>query len=211
MKSAIFRRIFPVLTIFLYVSASVYSQENTVPAAEPETVFIDFLFNEYIELEKQIFEETDDSESISAETLEKIGVLENKAVSANRKDIISRLRMLNFIIESDVYENELNLNADTALHSIRETEKIYRRTKSTEKIGRKAFGITIGTAVVSGTIFAASSLASSGYYEKYTQTEYADQAAFYLFWWQLLEDVSTGSAILTVASSAAAGILAAVF
>jgi hypothetical protein len=151
---------------------------------------------------------TDDISTLNTKAIDEM--LE-RAMDENRNDIISRLIMLKFVVETEIENQAVKVNAEEMIAGIAAEEKKYRMAAGVEKIGRRAVKISIGTAIASGSIYAASALISNDYYRKYTETEYEDQAAFYLFWWQLLEQVSIISAVTALVSSSTAGILSAVF
>ena len=197
------------LVLTSLVSGSIWAQDSEaiIPDA---SVYFDFLFNEYIVLETSILELID-AQEIGHDDIYAIDKMLAEAESENRSDVVSRLNMLRFVAETEIQRRELETNAEAVIAGITAEEAEFRAADSAGKIGRTAVKISIGTAIASGTVFAASALISEDYYRKYTETEYADQAAFYLFWWQFLDNVSLVSAVTAVVSSAAAGILSAIF
>lgn len=202
-------KIIIIITLFAGVTGSLYAQE-TEPVETATPVYSDILFNNYIELETSILEMIG-TESMGTDALTSINEMLLKMETENRTDILSRLNMLKFVVESEIKNLEREANTEQLIAEFTAEEAKYRTQTAARKIGQTAMEISIGTAIVSGSIFAASALISGDYYKKYTETEYADQAAFYLFWWQLLDNISIVSAVTAIVSSTAAGILAAVF
>ena len=207
------RRIFFTAAFIALLAAAiapVFSQEEVESETEPAVIteYSDQLFSEYIVLETGILEKHSEG-SLSSYNLSEIERLRIKAVNENRDDVVSRLDMLAFVVNEGLASQTAALSPVKVLSGIEAVETEYRRELAAKKAISSATGISIGTAIVSGTIFAVSSISSVEFYDKYTASESADQAGFYLFWWQFLEKVSFFSALTTVVSGISAGIFAA--
>jgi len=196
------------IIILLSTALPIFSQEAEI--SEPETIYSDILFNEYVELETRILQKYEDG-SLDHYNLGEIERQRVNAVKENRKDVISRLDMLSFVVKSGLDDQSITEDADKVRFEIASVANKYRAETANAIAIKKAANVSISTAIASGTIFALSAMISNEYYNKYTQTELADQAAFYLFWWQFLERVSFAGAITTVISGTAAGILTALY
>ena len=195
--------LFIIMPLLLLQAAAVFSQDSA------GLMYSDKLFNDYIMLEDSLLLKYE-QQTLSKEDLTELRTFRALAADSGREDLLSRVDMLNFIIKTEIETSYLNSNADAALENMKDAERKKRIKNAAVKTGRTVTGISIGAALISGTIYAASTIIASDYYDKYTQTEYADQAAFYLFWWQLLDKVSVISIITTLTTSVTAGILAAV-
>ena len=213
-----------VICLFSLFLFPVHSQEaapgtDTITAAETaaeavitediDIEYIDPLFSEYIELETMLLEKYSNG-SLENYNLGEIEALRLKAEKENRSDVISRLDMLSFVVSEGLSRQTEDADAERVISEIQAAEKEYRREISNRKGLEAATGISLGTAIASSSIFTLSAIFSSDFYNKYTAAESADQAGFYLFWWQFLEKVSLFSAITSVVSGLSAGILAAV-
>jgi hypothetical protein len=193
--------------LFLLLISTIF----TVPIFSQETedsgVYVDKLFNDYIELEDAFLEK----EVITGTELGALWKLKREAEAAGRRDILSRLEMLEFIAETLNEQNRRSSEPDAVLAEIAEAEQRRLEEKRLLETGRTAKIASITAAAVSGSLFLSSSILYDIYHSKYINSGYADQAAFFLFWWQIFEQVSIYSGLTTIALSAAAGILNAVF
>ncbi len=197
-------------SVVLFTAGMTAFGQDTAETSVPEAIFTDVLFNDYIQLETMLLGNYT-AKTLNTYDLGRIESLRQQAAAANRRDILNRLDMLEFIVRDGLKEQEAGTDPEAFLAALKDEERKYRAEAAAAKTARTVTGISIGTAIASGTIFAASALISSDYYTKYTETEYADQAAFYLFWWQTLDTVSLVSAITTLAAAAAAGIFAVIY
>ncbi len=189
-----------ILILFLLLPlGTVYGQESEV--------YVDELLNRYMELENSIIE----NQSLTESDITDIDNLINTAINENRRDIISRARMLKFIAESSINKNRTVQNSTEITASLLLAEKDRINSGRTEKLIKSLTTADLWVAGVSTVVFAASAAGYEHFFNKYTETEYNDQAAFYLFWWQLLEDTSIISGITAVTTLLTAGILSAVF
>ena len=189
-----------ILILFLLLPlGTVYGQESEV--------YVDELLNRYMELENSIIE----NQSLTESDITDIDNLINTAINENRRDIISRARMLKFIAESSINENRTVQNSTEITASLLQAEKDRINSGRTEKLIKSLTTADLWVAGVSTVVFAASAAGYEHFFNKYTETEYNDQAAFYLFWWQLLEDTSIISGITALTTLLTAGILSAVF
>lgn len=200
---------FKALLILTLAAASVIPIFSQDIETELTAAYFDTLFNKYIELETDILQNYEDGSLISY----KLGIIENlrkEAVDEGRADIISRLDMLSFVVRTGIEDQTVIETSGAVLAQIAEAEKEARSRAAIQKAMSTGAWVSIGSSIVSGSVFAAAALISSDFYNKYTRTEYADQAAFYLFWWQFLEKVSAVSAVTTIITGTAAGIFAAI-
>lgn len=203
MKTNYMKSALTAFLLFFLLTFDLFSQQAD------GSMFVDTLFNEYIALEDSLLLRADGS-GFNEKDLVELENLMLKAEEAGRADIQSRIDMLSFVVATEIEAARTETESGTILKGISDSERKKRNEGKAEKTAKTFMGISVGTAILSGSIFAVSALASSNYYGKYTETEYADQAAFYLFWWQLLEQTAFVSALTTAAASLAAGILAAV-
>ncbi len=175
--------------------------------AQESEVYVDELLNSYMELETSIIE----NPALTESEITDIDNLINSALNENRRDIISRARMLKFIAESSIEEQNKAQNSIEITASMHQAEKDRINSGRTEKLIKNLTTADLWVAGVSTVVFAASAAGYEHFFNKYTETEYADQAAFYLFWWQLLEETSIISGITALTTLLTAGILSAVF
>ncbi|MDC7125041.1 MAG: hypothetical protein PQJ46_05710, partial [Spirochaetales bacterium] len=175
-----------------------------------EELYSDKILNNYMELENSIIEKIN-NDSITILDIEQIEKMKAEIEESNRSDIKSQLDMLKFIAETSISEETRTTDASQIIKQLSAEEKELRTRHKKERAGQIATEVSIGTAIVSGTIFAVSSIIYSTYYEQYTESQSSENAAFYLFWWQIMEEVSILSGVTTIISSATAGILSVLF
>lgn len=199
----VFKRNIIVFIFLILLKATALFSQNTESEA-----YLDLLFNQYIELETSALKQIESGE-IDSQVLVKIDNMLLQTAEEQRDDLSSRLKMLRFAVETEISTRNRVLNADVFISKIAEAEKNRKDDIESARIRKNITGISIGTAAAAGVVFAVSSFVSQNYYDKYLQTEITDQAAFYLFWWQFLDNISTASAAVTIISSATAGIFTA--
>ncbi|MDC7225376.1 MAG: hypothetical protein PQJ61_01280 [Spirochaetales bacterium] len=198
--------------IFCIIIASasilpIFAQET---GPDYENVYYDELFNEYLELETTLLQKIDER-NLQSYNLGEIESLKFKAETENRYDVISRLEMLSYVVKTALEEEYTEVNAEALMAGMTDAEKRYQEEKTAAGILPTASTISIATAFTAGAVYAASAILTSSFYSKYTATESADDAAFYMFWWQFFEDVSIAGAVTTILSGTAAGITAALY
>ena len=202
------------LLIMLLIPAlfSSAQQAEEAPAAEAAgdaapDVYIDRLFNDYIELEDRLLAAESPDISDRGPILKMLA----EARKQGRDDIISRLEMLDFIISSRLTDQKLAAQPELELSLVKEAEQLRAAREAGEAAGRAAADISLISAAVSSAVYLSSTILYESFYSQYTAQQDAGQAAFYLFWWQIFETTSVISGFSTIGLSLTAGILAAVF
>jgi hypothetical protein len=193
--------------LFLLIISTIFTARIFSQEAGDAGVYVDQLFNKYIELENSFLQK----EVITRAELGALRRLRREAEEAGRRDILSRLEMLEFIARTLNEQDLRSSGPDAILAEIAEAEQQRLEERRLLETGRTIKIATITAAAVSGSLFLSSSILYDIYHSKYINSVYADQAAFFLFWWQIFEQVSIYSGLTTIAASAAAGILNAVF
>ena len=215
---ALGRKAVSFLFLLLTTSSALFGQtiEEALPAVgapptepvEPtEIVYTDLLFNKYIELENRIL--LDEAE-LSQELYE-IRQFKVEVESAGRRDILSRLEMLSFIVKTRLDESLRITEAESITGKIISDEELRLAGTAAKNSQGVLTAAAIGTTLVSGIIFLGSSIIYEDFYNKYTATDYADQGAFYLFWWQTCKTTSMISGLTTAVAALTSGIFAIIF
>ncbi len=188
--------------LFLPITLSAQETEETEPV-----VYIDVMFVQYIELENRVLLDEIDLE----QELYEIRKLKTEAEKANRRDLLSRLDMLDFVVSTKLEDGRRSSGAESILEKILTDEQRRLAKNEIENSGSALTAAALGTTIVSGMIFLGSSLIYEDFYSKFTATENTDQAAFYLFWWETCRTASVISGWSTAAAAVSSGILALLF
>ena len=191
------------LLLFLITAAAVphgalYAQE-TDAAGEGYT---DSLLEKYIELEQLLLSK--DADLTDARF--SIRRLMAEAEEAGRTDLASRLQMLDFVVSTRLENSMAEDKPEPILQKILSKEELLRAEKAGRDAGDFATAAAVGTTIAAGLVFGASTALYENFYREYTETEYADQAAFYLFWWQIFRTTSIVSGWTTAASALLSGL-----
>jgi hypothetical protein len=195
---------FILLVMLLFSPTAIFSQENenTETTIESETIYIDLLFNQYIKLEDSILLDEENLE----EELYEIRKFRNKAEAEGRRDIQSRLDMLDFVVKTRIDEKSLTTNSESIIEKILSDEELLIARNGQKEAADMLSAASFGTTIASGIIFLGSSILYEELYSEYIVTQKADQAAFYLFWWQISKTTSIISGWTTAAAALTSGI-----
>lgn len=203
------RKITLITLAVLVLPFTIAAQNNvsTEISAEPENseaaIYIDFMFNRYIELEDSILDADADLE----QKLYEIRKFRVEVEQENRRDILSRLDMLDFIIRTKLDNEERTAGEESIKEKILSDEELRLAAGQREAGEEFLKGAAVCTTFASAFVFLATTGLYEDYYSKYTATDSEDDAAFYLFWWQIFKTTS----IISGFSTAAAAVTSAIF
>jgi len=190
----------------ILIPAVLFGQDTATEELAPP-VYVDILFNQYIELEDRILLD----EIILEEEIYEIRKLRLIAEETNRKDIISRLDMLDYVVNTRLEEIRISAEAESITAKILSDEERSRQKSSQTAAGEAMTSVAIGTTLASAAVFLGSTLIYEDFYSKYTAAAYADQAAFYLFWWETCKTASIVSGWTTAAAALTSGLFTILF
>lgn len=175
-----------------------------------QDLYTDVALNNYMTLENSITEKINNG-TIGYNNLEEVQEMIIAISDENRTDILNRLEMLSFIIESELDKRSNAENAEQILGKLSLNEEQLKNKENVNKSKKIIIWSAVGTSLVMSGLYTFSTIMANDYYDHYANTKTAEDAAFYLYSWPILDTISIISGITAIVSATVAGLTAAIY